>query len=159
MELSISLCLFFAAITHAHDYTPRQYLPDIYTCLTTSLVPFALPNTTLFNTSISPFNLRLPFTPVAVAIPTTVPQVQAAVLCGASLNLTVSAKSGGHSYASDGIGGEDGHLMVDMKYFYDVQLDNGTGIAAVGPGARLGNVATALWEQGEAALSHGTCPG
>jgi FAD/FMN-containing dehydrogenase len=56
-------------------------------------------------------------------------------------------------------GGEDGHLIVDMKYFYNLTLDNSTGIATLGPGARLGNVATALWNQGQRAISHGSCPG
>jgi len=132
---------------------------DIINCLNSASVPQALPNSTAFTQSIAPFNLRLQFTPVAVAIPTTVAQVQAAVVCGASLGITVSPKSGGHSYASHGLGGEDGHLMVDMKYFNTVSLDNSTGIATIGPGARLGNVAQALYTQGQAALSHGTCPG
>jgi hypothetical protein len=49
--------------------------------------------------------------------------------------------------------------MVDMKLFNSVALDNTTGIADIQPGARLGNVATALWNQGKRAISHGTCPG
>jgi len=32
-------------------------------------------------------------------------------------------------------------------------------VADVQPGARLGNVALALWNQGRKAISHGTCPG
>jgi FAD/FMN-containing dehydrogenase len=132
---------------------------DITACLHDAGVPQALSNTTNFTQAIKPFNLRLPFTPVAVAVPTTVVQVQNAVSCGVSLNITISPKSGGHSYASHGLGGEDGHLMVDMKYFYNVSLDTDTGIATIGPGARLGNVAQALYTQGKVAISHGTCPG
>lgn len=132
---------------------------DITDCLDDASVPQALPGTTNFTQAIKPFNLRLPFTPVAVAVPTTVAQVQAAVSCGVSLGITISPKSGGHSYASHGIGGEDGHLMVDMKYFNTVNLDTDTGIATIGPGARLGNVAQALYTQGKVAFSHGTCPG
>jgi hypothetical protein len=58
-----------------------------------------------------------------------------------------------------GVGGEDGHLMIDMKLFYNISLDSTTNIATVGPGARLGNLALELFEQGERAVSHGICPG
>jgi FAD/FMN-containing dehydrogenase len=115
------------------DHRARQ--TAITDCLTNASVPQDLPGTTDFTQAIEPFNLRVPFTPVAVAVPTTVSQVQAAVSCGASLGVFVSPKSGGHSYASHGLGGENGHLMVDMKYFFNVTLDNSTGIATVGPGA------------------------
>ena len=128
-------------------------------CLTAAKVPQNLPGTANFTQAIKPFNLRLPYTPVAVAVPSTVAQVQAAVSCGVKLGITISPKSGGHSYASHGIGGEDGHLMVDMKLFSNVTLNNSTGVADVQPGARLGNVALALWNQGRKAISHGTCPG
>jgi FAD/FMN-containing dehydrogenase len=137
----------------------RAAFTSITDCLANSSVPQEPPGTANFTDTIQPFNLRLPFTPIAVAVPTTIAQVQAAVACGASLGIFVSPKSGGHSYASHGLGGEDGHLMVDMKYFYNVTLDNSTGIATIGPGARLGNVATALWNQGQMAISHGSCPG
>lgn len=128
-------------------------------CLANAKVPQYLPSSSNFTQSIKPFNLRLPYTPVAVAVPSTVAQIQSAVTCGVSLGITISPKSGGHSYASHGIGGENGHLMVDLRYFTNVTLNNATGIADVQPGARLGNVALALWNQGRKAISHGTCPG
>jgi FAD/FMN-containing dehydrogenase len=157
-SLSLLCLLLIVASIHA---LPGRKEPrsDIADCLDDASVPQSLPGTTNFTQAIKPFNLRLPFTPVAVAVPTTVAQVQAAVSCGASLGITISPKSGGHSYASHGIGGEDGHLMVDLKHFNTVELDTETGIATIGPGARLGNVATALYAQGKVAFSHGTCPG
>ena len=135
-----------------------QKRESIQACLTAANVPQNLPGTADFAQAIKPYNLRLPFTPVAVAVPYTVQQVQDAVSCGASQNITINPKSGGHSYASHGLGGEDGHLMIDMKLFNMVSLDNKTNVASIGPGARLGNVAVALFDQGRA-LSHGTCPG
>jgi hypothetical protein len=132
---------------------------DINSCLTSANVPQILKSDSKWGQTIKPFNLRLPFTPIAVAYPTTVAQVQAAVSCAASLGITVSPKSGGHSYASHGLGGEDGHLMIDLRQFRDVKVDSATGIATVGVGARLGNVATSLYSQGQRAFSHGTCPG
>ncbi|KAF8848646.1 FAD-binding domain-containing protein [Acephala macrosclerotiorum] len=109
--------------------------------------------------AIKPFNLRIPFTPAAIVQPKIVDQVQAAVTCGAKLGISVSPKGGGHSYASHELGGEDGHLVVDMKYFTNVKFDSSTQIAAIGTGARLGNIAQSLYSQGPRAFSHGTCPG
>jgi FAD/FMN-containing dehydrogenase len=134
----------------------RSALTD---CLDTAKVPQYLPSTANFTQEVKPFNLRLPFTPVAVAVPTTAPQVASAVSCAAGLGIKVSPKSGGHSYASHGLGGENGHLMIDLKFMNNVTVDSSTKIATVGPAARLGNVATALYNQGGRAISHGTCPG
>ncbi|OCL01673.1 Glucooligosaccharide oxidase [Glonium stellatum] len=136
-----------------------QKLAAVDTCLTTAGVPTYASGSADFTQAIKPFNLRLPFTPVALAVPSTVAHVQAAVSCAASLGITVSAKSGGHSYASHGIGGENGHLIVDMLYFNNITVDKSSSTAMVGTGARLGNVATALYNQGGQAISHGTCPG
>jgi FAD/FMN-containing dehydrogenase len=138
------------------DLQKRSSLTD---CLTAASVPQNAPGSADFKQAIKPFNLRIPFTPIAVAVPTTVAQVQAAVACGVSNNATISPKSGGHSYASHGLGGEDGHFMIDMKMFNSVSVDSSTGIASIGPGGRLGNIAQSLFSQGQRAFSHGTCPG
>jgi FAD/FMN-containing dehydrogenase len=138
---------------------PQQQHEAIVSCLAAANVPQDIPGTANFTQDIIPYNLRLPFTPVALAIPSTVAQVQAAVSCAARLGVTVNPRSGGHSYASHDIGGEDGHLVIDLKLFYTVMLDNATNIATIGPGARLGNVALGLFDQGGRAISHGVCPG
>ncbi|KAF4635639.1 hypothetical protein G7Y89_g2458 [Cudoniella acicularis] len=131
----------------------------VTSCLSSSNVPQVLTTDSKYSLVVKPFNLRLPFTPVAIAMPSTTAQVQAAVACGASLNVTVTPRSGGHSYASHGLGGENGHLMVDMKLFKNVTVDSATGIATVGVGGRLGNIAQSVYSQGQRAFSHGTCPG
>ncbi|KAF2473411.1 FAD-binding domain-containing protein [Lindgomyces ingoldianus] len=109
--------------------------------------------------ALKPFNLRVTFKPAAYAVPSTIQHVQDAVACGASNGVTVTAKSGGHSYGSHGLGGEDGHLIIDMRNFSNVTVDQTAQTANIGPGGRLGNVATALYNQGKQAISHGTCPG
>lgn len=48
--------------------------------------------------------------------------------------------------------------MIDLRYFDHVVLDPETWIANVGPGARVGNMALALYEQGGRAIVHGVCP-
>lgn len=146
-------------LTTPGSQVPIQRPATIIDCLNTANVPQYLSGSATFTQAIKPFDLRVPFIPVAVTLPSTVPQIQAAVACGAQYNVPVSAKGGGHSYGSDGIGGEDGHLVVDMKLFTDVKVDSSTQVASVGTGSRLGNVAIALFAQGERMFSHGTCPG
>ncbi|CZR66617.1 related to reticuline oxidase precursor; berberine bridge enzyme [Phialocephala subalpina] len=146
------LCVQFA-----HSL-PQTYDAIVH-CLDESGVPQDYPGSSNFTADIIPYNLRLNYTPIAVAVPSTVPQVQGAVLCAVNLGVKVNPKSGGHSYASHSLGGEDGHLVVDLKYFTETSVDPVTNIATVGPGARLGNVALSLFEQGERAMAHGICPG
>ncbi|KAL7624872.1 hypothetical protein AAE478_004086 [Parahypoxylon ruwenzoriense] len=112
-----------------------------------------------YNRDVTPFNKRLAFTPAAIAVPTTVEQIQGAIACGAKLGYKVTAKCGGHSYASLGLGGEDGHLIIELDRMNSVKLDAETNIATVESGTRLGHLAAELWAQGGRAISHGTCPG
>lgn len=108
---------------------------------------------------IEPYNTRLPYTPAVVVLPTTNQHVQDAVICAAQDGLKVQAKSGGHSYSSNGLGGKDGSMSINLQSFQTIQLDQTSGIATVGGGVRLGNLADGIWNQGGAAVSHGTCPG
>lgn len=82
-----------------------------------------------------------------------------AVRCAANSGVKVQAKSGGHSYASYSLGGKNGSMMIDLEPLQEISLDNGTGIAKVGGGVRLGNMALGIFEQGKRGLPHGTCPG
>jgi len=128
-------------------------------CLKTASVPVYASGTSTYTQAIKPFNLRVPFTPAAYAVPETVKHVQDAVACGVKNKIRVTAKSGGHSYGSHGLGGEDGHLIVDLRKFNSVTVDQSAQTALVGAGGRLGNIALALYDQGKQATSHGTCPG
>lgn len=134
-------------------------IAQVISCLSSNNVPQYLPGTSEFAADIIPWNLRTTFTPQALAIPTTVPQVQAAVKCAAQNGVKVNPKSGGHSYAGHSLGGENGHLVIDMKYFDTVTVDSTSKVATVGPGTRLGNLAIALYANGKRAIAHGICPG
>lgn len=129
-------------------------------CLTEAEVPQLDADSDAFSESIRPYNLRLPFTPVGLAVPETVEQVQAAVSCAVGNAVTVSAKGGGHSYVSNGLGGEDGHLVIDMGRFNTTTVDRSTGteIATVGSGLLVGEIALALYDDYGLAMAHGTCP-
>jgi FAD/FMN-containing dehydrogenase len=127
-------------------------------CLSAAGVPTDSQGSSAWNTETTPFNGRLPITPAAVAVPTSVAHVQAAVSCAVQAGVKVSPKSGGHSYASFGLGGEDGHLVISFSRMYNVYLDRSTNISEVQTGARLGHVFQNLLNGGRA-ISHGTCPG
>ena len=122
-------------------------------CLKDSGVPTVAAN------SLSPFNRRITYTPVAVAVPTTLGHIQAAVVCGTKNKVKITPKGGGHSYASLGLGGENGHLVLNLERMNGVKLDSDSGVARVQGGARVGHVATQLFNLGRKAISHGTCPG
>lgn len=119
-------------------------------------IPIKLPDDPGWAELAAPYNTRLPFTPAVIVIPKTEDHVRHAVLCAARLGLQVQARSGGHSYASFSIGGRDGAMVIDLRHFQGVSVDQ-QGIAKVGAGARLGSVAVALLARGRA-LAHGTCP-
>lgn len=98
----------------------------------------------------------------------------------------MQAKSGGHSYASFSTGGKNGSLIVNLQNFHSIIVDgmsyyhsyhfriwgntpkcvwgallicSDDGIATVGAGVRLGNLALELYSQRGRALPHGVCPG
>lgn len=144
------------AAAHPHAKTKRAAIDE---CLEAAGVPVDTPDSEDWELDVNPFNQRLAYLPAAIAVPTTLEHIQAAVLCAAEVGLKVNPKSGGHSYASFGLGGEDGHLVVQLDRMNNVTLDTETQIATVQPGARLGHVATLIYEQGKRAFSHGTCPG
>ena len=148
--------LSFLTFSNAFSLHRRAAIDD---CLNKASVPKDKAGSANFTADIKPFNARLPYTPAAVAVPTTIPQIQAAVNCGRTTGLKVTAKGGGHSYASSGLGGENGHLVVQLDRMFNVTLNKVTNVATVQPGARLGHVANELFKQGNRAISAGTCPG
>lgn len=56
------------------------------------------------SSAVKPYNLQIPVTPAAVVRPTSSEEVAAAVRCAVASNITVQAKSGGHSYGNYGLG-------------------------------------------------------
>ena len=73
----------------------------------------------------------------------------------------MQAKSGGHSYASYSSGGHNGSMVVNLESFQSINVDttDSSGIAQVGGGVRLGDMALGIYNQAQGALPHGTCPG
>lgn len=151
-----SALLGLASLSHASPFEKAAALSE---CLSKAGVPVDEVGSAEYQLDTSPFNLRLNYTPVSVAAATTTKHVQDAVACARQVGVKASAKCGGHSYASFGLGGEDGHLVIQLSRMNKVVLDKETGIATAEGGTRLGHLAFELYNQGKRAISHGTCPG
>ncbi|EEA23606.1 hypothetical protein TMatcc_002479 [Talaromyces marneffei ATCC 18224] len=111
-----------------------------------------------YNSSLSIYNLNIPILPAAVTYPSTTKQVAGIVRCAAEGHYKVQAKGGGHSYGNYGWGGESGEVVINLANLNGYSYDNSTGYATVGAGSRLGPVTTALYNSGERAFAHGSCP-
>jgi FAD/FMN-containing dehydrogenase len=159
MKLSCSFFLAASAVISSSSAAGLDKRAAIDDCLSAAKVPVFTSGSSDRTQAIKPFNLRVPFTPTAYAVPQTVKHVQDAVTCGVKNGVKVTAKCGGHSYGSHGLGGENGHLIIDLRRFNSVTADAKAHTAVVGAGGRLGNIALALYNQGKQAMSHGTCPG
>lgn len=104
------------------------------------------------------FNRRFSYKPAAIAYPKTKDQVALLVKCAAAAKAPVVARSGGHSYAAYGLGGQDGALVVDLSSMKSISIDQSTGLAVSQTGNRLGDLAQYIWDNGRRALPHGSCP-
>lgn len=79
-------------------------------CLDGKKVPYKVFADAAYSQLAQPYNLRLPYKPAVIVVPTTNQHVQDAVVCGGKNGLKIQAKSGGHSYASFSSGGKDGSM-------------------------------------------------
>ncbi|MCJ1245196.1 hypothetical protein MMC30_002397 [Trapelia coarctata] len=127
-------------------------------CLLVKNVPISLISSPNFAQLAQPYNLRLAYTPAVIVFPTTPQHISDAVVCAGRNGVKVQAKSGGHSYASFSSGGQNGVMVIDLESFQDINV-NSNGVATVGAGVRLGNLALGIYNQAQRALPHGTCPG
>lgn len=158
------LLLFLASTVHSIPVV-NDSSPDVKTafnvqgCLNTGNVPYRVQSSYDFSQYASPYNTRLPYKPAVIVLPITTQHLSSAVVCAGQASLKVQAKSGGHSYASYSLGGQDGSMVIDMESFQNITVDPATQIASIGTGVRLGNVAIGVYNQGKRALPHGTCPG
>ncbi|KAF9050604.1 glucooligosaccharide oxidase [Panaeolus papilionaceus] len=103
------------------------------------------------------FNRRFTFKPAAVTYPRNTQDVSTIVKISAQYNYSVSARSGGHSYIANALGGKDGAVVVDLSLLNSIKVNSSTKVATIGTGNRLGDVALALNNNGRA-MPHGTCP-
>ncbi|KAJ0108773.1 hypothetical protein J7T55_011264 [Diaporthe amygdali] len=161
MRTIVAICLLVKAslaifVPLTFHLTARQ--TGLLDCLTNKSVPLTVSTNANWPDYSTTYNIRLQYEPAVIIIPDTTQQISDSVVCASQNGIKVQAKSGGHSYASTSSGGRDGSMVVDLQRFQNVSVDESTGIAAVGGGLRLGNMALALNDKGRA-LAHGTCAG
>ncbi|KAJ7580899.1 hypothetical protein C8J56DRAFT_1103208 [Mycena floridula] len=102
------------------------------------------------------FNQRFTYAPIAILFPRTPEEVSISVKAGASQNLRVAARSGGHSYIASSFSGQNGSLLVDLSRMQKFTYDTDTETALIETGLRLGDIALALNEEGRF-IPHGRC--
>ncbi|KAI3599207.1 glucooligosaccharide oxidase [Moniliophthora roreri] len=139
-------CLFLASA-----------LGDLRSDLNQAGVSAVLPGDSGYDGAAKPYNTRFnQIQPAAIGFPKSAEDVSKLVTIGSKNNLPVSARSGGHSYVANGLGGRSGTLVIDMSNMKKITVDGSTHIATIETGNRLGNVALGLNDAGRA-LPHGTC--
>lgn len=120
----LALVIYDVAATGSqHGYT-ADLEHSLQACLTSKSVPTSLNSSSDWASLIDPYNLRLKYTPTAVTLPTTPQHVSDSVKCAAAAGVKVQARSGGHSYGSFSLGGRNGSLVVDLRNFNTITLDN-----------------------------------
>ncbi|KAF7309489.1 Glucooligosaccharide oxidase [Mycena indigotica] len=149
-----SLALFFVASVLAGVL--GQNVTVLRDALSASGVQAVYPTDSTYSSVTKAFNRRYTVSPVAVAFPTNDQQVSAAVAAGHAQNIPVVARSGGHSYIANGLGGTSGALVVDLSKMKSISVRSSNNTALIQTGNRLGDVALALNAAGRA-LPHGTC--
>ncbi|KDQ15116.1 hypothetical protein BOTBODRAFT_187513 [Botryobasidium botryosum FD-172 SS1] len=128
----ISAALFTLLLPGTHA-TPIDRRAGISSCLSGADVTIVGPSDSGYSADSKAFNERLSYQPAAIVYPGSLPD-------------------------SYGLGGENGHLIVDLSKLKSISLDASSGNVASQTGNRLGDLATSLWNQGQRALPHGTCP-
>ncbi|KAJ6581029.1 glucooligosaccharide oxidase [Mycena capillaripes] len=133
-----------------------QNLGALQQNLTATGVSAVYPGDSTFSSVSKAYNRRFTISPMAVAFPTNAQQVAAAVKAGVLQNMEIVARSGGHSYIANGLGGNNGSLVVDLSKMKAITVHSWNNTAVIETGNRLGDVALALNAAGRA-IPHGTC--
>ena len=129
---------------------------NLTSCLSSANLQPISSSSTNYTVDSLAFNRRLSYEPADIVFPTNDQDVASAINCASQAGVKVVARSGGHSYAANGVGGEDGSLVIDLKNLNSVQVTASNQTAVFGTGIRLGDLALALFNGGKQAMAHGT---
>ncbi|KAF9262497.1 glucooligosaccharide oxidase [Marasmius fiardii PR-910] len=150
------LNLFTLLIAGAFSYAQTTDLITLQSQLAKDGITAVFPGDVGYPNATQAYNRRFTLEPVTVTFPRDTQQVSSIVKAGAARGLKVVARSGGHSYIANGLGGTNGSLVVDLSSFKRISFDPATNTAVIEPGNRLGEVATGLNEVGRG-VPHGRC--
>ncbi|CAG8837781.1 13220_t:CDS:1, partial [Cetraspora pellucida] len=101
-------------------------------------------------------NCRYSYFPVVIVYVTNILDIQLSIYCANTLNISVTARSGGHSFEEYGNGGRNGVMVIDVKEFNQVTINNETNTAIIGTGNRLIHIYYKLNQAGYL-IPAGTC--
>lgn len=148
------LTLLLAFVSIAHTSTAAN-VATLTSCLSAANLQPITSSSSEYSADALAFNRRLSYKPASIVFPATVQDVAAAVKCASQAVVKVAARSGGHSYAANGVGGQDGSLVIDLKRLNSIQVTSSNQTAVFGTGIRLGDLALALYNNGGQAMAHG----
>ncbi|KAF0380386.1 FAD-binding domain-containing protein [Gigaspora margarita] len=94
------------------------------------------------------------FHPAAIVYASNVEDVQNTVKCAKSSNLTITARSGGHSYEEYSISGD---IVLDVTNLNQIDINDNAKTAVIGSGNRLGPIYYNLSQAGFF-IPAGSCP-
>jgi hypothetical protein len=153
--LTTILVILVNAATSASQTLPNP--STLNSCLSSANLQPITTSSSAYTADSLAYNRRLSYDPASIVFPTTVQDVATAVKCASDADIAVAARSGGHSYAANGVGGKNGSLVIDLKYFNTVNVTASNQTAVFGTGTRLGDLALALYNGGKQAMAHGKC--
>ncbi|KAF0476756.1 FAD-binding domain-containing protein [Gigaspora margarita] len=116
---------------------PVPYLKE---CLSTIDVLAVFPGDPDYYNSIKVANCRNNYFPVVVIYATTISDIQKSIHCANTLNISATARSGGHSFEEYGNGGKNGVMVIDVQEFKQIDINFETKTAIIGVGNRLGEI-------------------
>ncbi|RIB20231.1 Glucooligosaccharide oxidase [Gigaspora rosea] len=147
----ILLCLIIICnISSAKTLKKR----DLTSCLADVQGTLVYPNSPEYNADLIDENTRVNFTPSVIVYTKTVTDVQLSVYCASSLNMSISARSGGHSYEKYSSAGA---IVVDITNLNKIDINSTANTAVIGAGNRLGSIYYTLSQAGFL-IPAGTCP-
>ncbi|CAG8566144.1 1765_t:CDS:2, partial [Cetraspora pellucida] len=127
---------------------------DLTSCLADVQGKKVYPNDPEYNSDLIDENTRVMFTPSVIIYANIVADVQFSVYCASTLNMSISVRSGGHSYEKYGT---IGAIVVDITNLNQIAINSTAKTAVVGAGGRLGPTFYALSQAGFL-TPLGTCP-
>lgn len=146
--ISVSFLLLTATSVRASS-------ASLDSCLSTANLQPVTPSSFDYGADSLAYNRRLSYKPASIVFPSTVQEVANAIKCASQAGVKVAARSGGHSYAANGLGGQDGSLVVDLQHLNSIKVIASNQTAVFGAGIRLGDLALALYKGGKQAIPHG----
>ncbi|KAG0151246.1 hypothetical protein CROQUDRAFT_651465 [Cronartium quercuum f. sp. fusiforme G11] len=130
---------------------------NLHNCLKDANIKVVFPQDPIYETLSRPYNLRYHYQPIAIVLPKSTQDLSKILMVASAEGIPVAARSGGHSYTAQGLGGQDGFLVVDLSNMKALTVDS-AGIAHVQAGNRISELAQGLFKAGGRAVPTGTCP-